>query len=143
MKIQATEVRVNNFVNARKTPFTLNAIDIQAIVNEGAIYYAIKLTKEHLRIFGFIADESGDNFAIPLPTGDGCELSVEFEMGTTCIVRNYDAKEIAKSTKFNKYDFCYIKHPNYVHELQNLYFALCGKELEPQVHLSELTAIEA
>ena len=89
----------------------------------------IPLTEEWLLKFGFEGDEN--QYDIGLSNGDGVDLSVEFAYGTTCLKRKYvEDWLIEKYKHLNKVeDFCYIKHPKYVHELQNLYFSLTGEEL--------------
>lgn len=73
----------------------------------------IKLTEEWLLKFGFEKDE------------DGC-LCHEYP-DSNC--KFYFVKDFIQVAKGYAAIFNY-KHINYVHQLQNIYFALTGKELE-------------
>ena len=69
--------------------------------------------------------------SIAIPTGDGCELHIEYDYGTTCIIRQHTKRVGKQQNELVKgFDYCYIKHPEYVHEVQNLYYFLSGRELE-------------
>lgn len=86
----------------------------------------IPLTPEWLQRAGFVK-EFDDVYSIGLPTGDGVDLLLEW--GDCSLRRNHVGKEKKKGDK-NPYDYAYIKSPKYVHQLQQLYFSLSGKELE-------------
>lgn len=82
-----------------------------------------ELTEEWLYKFGFT--RNGMECNIPLPLGTGLYLSIEDD-GETCIVRRHFCDGVLTSD----FDHAYVKHCKYVHELQNLFFALTGTELE-------------
>lgn len=86
-------------------------------------YEPIQLTEEILLKCRFVGNE--DEMHIVLGLGSGEELSIEFITDTACLTRSQP-----KCNRNDTLDFCYIKYPKYLHQLQNLYFALTGKELE-------------
>lgn len=130
-KLYAGDCMIGNVaLLANKQPFTLNAIEIQAMVNEGYVYHPMKITVKILELLGFKNDGS-DNMSIPLPNGNSSELHIEYEMGSTCLVREWGRERKTRyPDEVNQWDFVYIKHLQYVHEVQNLYQLLCGKELD-------------
>ena len=83
----------------------------------------ILLTEEWLLRFGFNKKEGEHN--IGLPTGGGSELSIEND-NSTALTRS----QLCDGVFTNGFDYVYIKDCEYVHQLQNLYFALSGTELE-------------
>ena len=82
-------------------------------------YQAIPITEEWLIKFGFEGDD--DERHIVLGLGGGEELSIERLTKTCCLIR---------AIKNESVDFVYVAYPEYVHQLQNLYFSITGKELE-------------
>ncbi|WP_214228614.1 hypothetical protein [Pedobacter sp. B4-66] len=79
----------------------------------------IPLSEEWLIKFGFEGDD--DERHIVLGFGGGEELSVELLTKTCCLTR---------TNKNERDDYVYVAYPEYVHQLQNLYFSLTGKELK-------------
>lgn len=130
-KLHPQECRILNIaLLSNKQPFTLNAVEIQAMVNEGYVYQPMKLTVEILELLGF-KNDTCNNMYLPLPTGYAVELCIEFDMGSTCLVRYWNEKQKAKYPEDpNPYDFVYIKHLEQVHSLQNLFYFLSGVELD-------------
>lgn len=112
MELKANELRIGNLLN------TINGIKkVSNITIDGYCWFtdnqceAIPLTEEWLIKFGKKADsnDSFGGFIIPLPNGNGLRIK--------------DNKWNAQHSE-TKVDF--------VHQLQNLYFALTGKELTHQ-----------
>lgn len=89
-------------------------------------YETIPLAPQWLLAAGF-EKISNDVYSIPLPNGNGVDLVLEWE--DCCIKRNHVGKEKKDGDK-NPYDYAYIKAPRHIHQLQNLYHALTGHELE-------------
>lgn len=136
--MKANELRIGNLVGNRND-FTMHVVGIyknEILLdfdgNQGDFWdidlkelKPIPLSIKWLEQAGFV-EEFEDVYAIGLPTGDGVDLLLEF--GDCCLRRNHVGKEKKKGDK-NPYDYSYIKAPKYVHQLQNLYFALTGEEL--------------
>ena len=83
-------------------------------------FSGIPLTEDILVKLGFEGDE--DERHIVLGLGSGEELSIELLSNTSCVTRS-DPKKLGRD------DYVYLKYPEYLHQLQNLYFALTGTEL--------------
>lgn len=130
MKIDANQLKIGNLAYSSGIVSTLNAIDIQSIVNgESTSWKPIEISLDWLKALGFTGDEN--EMSIALPTGDACELKIEYEYYSTCIVRHHTKRVCKRQNELaDGYDYCYIKHPTYVHEVQNLFYFLSGKELE-------------
>jgi hypothetical protein len=127
--IQASELRIGNWLKREAQPegFLVDAGTISRISHSGVRdEEPIPLTEEWLIRFGFekICD---DVYSIPLPNGNGVDLVLEW--GECCVKRNHVGKEKKQGDK-NPYDYAYIKALKHVHQLQNLYHALTGSELE-------------
>jgi len=81
----------------------------------------IPITPELLERCGFVI--SGDvEWVIPLPNGNGCDLFLEHILADNTIP--YDV--VLRAEKH----FIYLHSITYLHQLQNLYHALTGNELE-------------
>ena len=144
--MNANELRIGNIVSGRNDPemivhniYKSGCVELAFIGMEtdeaeeyGLWYYEVEelkpipLTPEWLTRAGFVK-EFDDVYSIGLPTGDGVDLLLEW--GDCSLRRNHVGKEKKKGDK-NPYDYAYIKSPKYVHQLQQLYFSLSGKELE-------------
>ena len=96
--------------------------------NEGICYRTIKEIKHNE--FGFVSDFDGVNFGIckPIPLTEEWLLKFGFE-----ITDNFQTKDRFQTHKQDGifwFEYGYIVvELNYVHQLQNLYFALTGEEL--------------
>jgi len=123
--MKATELRIGNYLysNLTKNVFQVTAEDIVNIDKDPAIASPIELTERWLKDFGFTATlEYGGNGYI---------------LGNMIIfkVRSHGRSE----DWFYEIEYCsgdeiedrtnIIQRYDYVHQLQNLYFALTGKEL--------------
>ena len=83
--------------------------------------HSIAITPELLGMCGFVI--SGDaEWVIPLPNGNGCDLFLEHILADNTIP--YDV--VLRAEKH----FIYLHSITYLHQLQNLYHALTGNELE-------------
>jgi len=80
----------------------------------------IPITEEWLKKFGFEYIEDTEYYWKQNPLENWGYRLVEFPRGTWVISQGF-------MNKFNE-----LAHINYVHQLQNLYFALTGEELEIQ-----------
>lgn len=83
----------------------------------------IELSDVWLRRLGF-KDREKDH-VIPLPNGNGVDLCIE----TTgdCVLLKYNVCDGV--INHDEYDYIYITDVNSIHQLQNLYFSITGKEL--------------
>jgi hypothetical protein len=117
--MKASELRINNLVNykivdeldERKEwfePCEIDAVDLQVIDSD---YQPIPLTEEWLLKFGF--EKSDNNFDWYIKDNYCVSFLKELDL-------------IVFKIKFQTVDICKIK---YVHQLQNLYFALTNEEL--------------
>lgn len=111
MKLKANELRVGNIIYDKwnKIERRVNPVDIMNQAN-GDLYSAVEITGKRLTDFGFKKDiaffyTKGD-FTVRVLDGDNIRILIYW-------------KDSLISTRNTK-----------VHQLQNLYFALTGKELE-------------
>ncbi len=107
--IENTGIRVFNGIETQEGRVLTNVIPYDEI-------QFISLTEEWLLKFGI----KKDWHSYPFPGMDGVYLGdddSEMDLKKFPVCGDYDA-------------YVYIKMPEYVHQLQNLYFALTGKELE-------------
>jgi hypothetical protein len=117
--MKANELRLGNLVlnggsNIKDiTPQTISDFDNKLIVLN-----PIPLTEEWLLKFGFEKDDVFDKFFTYLPIHNLCmdKLSFRVNEGFICY----------ESIKYRTL----LKHIQYVHQLQNFYFALTNQELE-------------
>lgn len=115
--MKATELRIGNYVHSNLTKITyqVDVDDIKNINDDPVVAKPIPLTEQWLKDFGFEMYDYGalkDDFQIKL-----------FKYGHTTYHRNTIEMDGAKG------NWCYITKIMYVHQLQNLYFALTGEEL--------------
>lgn len=81
----------------------------------------IPLTEEWLLRFGFINhDGEGIEFKRHLPNGNATDLIIEFDGLSQNTLLQRDTES----------GYVYIENVTHIHQLQNLYFALTGEELE-------------
>ena len=138
--MEASEIRIGNFVNARKTYHTWDATCLITGLTHKGIYVKygnghiipiniepILLTEEWLLKFSFNKwDIKGDWVFEKVIFKD---FSIEQKMiicssGTCSLEEQENHPEVDVETFIIRDDI------KYVHQLQNLYFALTGKELE-------------
>ena len=110
--MKASELRIGNYIqNSHGTIFNVGIVMLGGQYD----YHPIPLTEEWLLKFGFEYVESYDNYKIK--AGDYWN-SVKFYEGEWCY--NNDDSDAG----------CYfLTTIKYVHQLQNLYFALTNEEL--------------
>jgi hypothetical protein len=123
--IDIKELRIGNLLNHNNGSmvgsFILGLIHLEDIIKDNSHaseYEPILLTEEWLLKFGFEKDDVFDEFFTYLPIHDLCmdKLSFRVDEGFICY----------ESIKYRTL----LKHIQYVHSLQNLYFALTNQELE-------------
>lgn len=112
--MEANELRIGNYVKFphNERPLTVNLRIIQLLFNRETLYDPIPLTADWLLKFGFI--HLGIGF-----------LSPDSLLFVYC---NKDGKYEIFLYQSEQED-AYLAHLEFVHQLQNLYFALTGKEL--------------
>jgi hypothetical protein len=114
--LQANELRIGNWVehNQPKRGYYTTVQKSTFSVNVEKLFKPIPLTKEWLLKFGF-CDQNG--YLIHLEN----ELPIDL-IYKDGVVSLEDSNELVTSTYF-------LNKIQYVHQLQNLYFALTGEEL--------------
>lgn len=124
--MKANELRLGNYINMN-VPISEDGKLIRASVYHiGKLqkmkdaYYPVTLTEKWLLKFGFKNDNSPDYFYLELPSG--------FIIHYTPFSRGVSTYDDDKS-QTNQLSMELI----YVHQLQNLYFALTGDELQINV----------
>ena len=117
--MKAKELRIGNWVQFRhtETPVRVTLDDFVREYNEEHLeeYEPIPLTEEWLKRFGFEQ--------MKLYTGDNCFVKEKF-----CVLCDGQLKNCDLRLTFDSDQTIRIKL-DYVHQLQNLYFALTGEEL--------------
>lgn len=115
--MKANELRVGNWVNNNEEDYQITSATIAQLERGDSTAIAIPLTEEWLIKFGF--EKTYDEFVY-----DKANLRIEY------IIWADDEPEW-KLKRF--YGNTFSSHStiktNYVHQLQNLYFALTGEEL--------------
>ena len=122
--MKANELRIRNWVNVTDKDYQVTQI-LERGVNcghIGAIYDLVKpipLTEDWLTRFGFEKNENGE------PQIDACEgTALSISIGETPY--KYSAWLCVKGN----FQYWQMSTCEFVHELQNFYFALTGEELE-------------
>jgi hypothetical protein len=119
--LKATELRIGNFVKFQGEIIEIDGIDKFNIhwgngnfapITINGFFQPIPLTEEWLEKFGFEKD------------GYNCEKTFYFEKNGI-IINNYDGYFLDNPNELVGKRL-FIKH---CHQLQNLYFCLCGEEL--------------
>jgi hypothetical protein len=123
--MEAKELRIGNWIKSETEVFgekkfrewQVTIDDLSYIFSHPENYFGIQLTEEWLLKFGWIF-----NFDLgcyeKFPNGDARMFLSHKEVNNSFDMFNY----VLKST------IC--KNIYYVHQLQNLFYCLCGKELE-------------
>lgn len=131
----ANELRIGNYLyyhitdnlDKRKEWDEINAVDAEDIlcISNGRAedLSPIPLTKEWLIRLGFVKHISDDNY---IENNIEDEIYVDSEEEDTYVSLN--TKHFA--TMFSLSGYGGLKYIEYVHQLQNLYFALTGNELK-------------
>lgn len=129
-KMKSTELRIGNWINLTKDdfktvkPYQLEGIDIYKLDESNCADIApIELTEDWLKRFGFHKWGCDD-----IPSTVSFELGIlnlQYSKNVKCYGWIFEKREPNNSLSW--YPKVEIK---YVHQLQNLYRCLCGKELE-------------
>ena len=111
MKI--TELRIGNWIETKyDAQIKVSAATLIEIIQEHLLIWDIPLTEDWLKEFGF--------------NGQPCNYAKD---KLSVCLKDSDSFHKAGRTYYNSWAIL-EKQPTYVHQLQNLYFALTGKELE-------------
>lgn len=123
--MKANELRIGNYVYhpMRDEHFAIDRGLFE--YNNGLAnledFRPIPLTEEWLKDFGF--EKSVDKYQ------EGISYGLEAEFGIHIVFADGDINYCSLYQNYQLIDF-FTGHIKYVHQLQNLYFALTGKELE-------------
>ena len=114
--IAPQELRLGNWININGNPFQLELPDFNLIVNENgkSTYEPIELNEDWLLKLGFEAERST------------VYLKLKYSTNVSDYVL-YDRE--TKELLFVKNNQLWLSKQEYVHQLQNLYYCLCGREL--------------
>ncbi|MCT4330944.1 hypothetical protein HZP13_14590 [Elizabethkingia anophelis] len=106
--MEANELRIGNYVNHNGfAPVTIDAVDIIHCQQHSEAYKPIELTEEWLLKLGFIKSKFSSN-CFKITNG----YKFDFAGGEVLYL-----------------DSIRLEHIKYIHQLQNLHFALGGEEL--------------
>lgn len=138
MAISIKELRIGNWItnaytghikifNIQEKTFN-QRIDGDGVVGSFSLdhYYPIPLTPEVLEKCGFTKECDGNEYRIGLPLGNGTDLCIEV---LNMDIGPYDVLITDRTADEKPNMFSYLKQQRYLHQLQNLYFYLCGEEL--------------
>jgi hypothetical protein len=126
-----TELRIGNYVQSRievgqKWDIIVSANDL---IGNYKLFEPILLTEEWLVKFGFITmDAEVDFMEYAKEFEDGSFRFSVFNDGGLDMVNNYPFY-ITTTGQMKGWETEYKTEFKYVHQLQNLYFCLCGEEL--------------
>ena len=115
--MKATELRIGNIINHITGEITVKSDDFEHIEKDPCEYMGIELTEEWLNRLGFNGIANGKYFI----GFNYCEYSVQ-KVGDI-YNKWYFNHEFDKTKRITS-------NIKYVHQLQNLYFALTGDELK-------------
>lgn len=119
MELKANELRIGNLIYQWRTdiPFEVGIDDLKIIQSGESKARPIPLTEEWLLKFGF-----EKNFENLIEILINKNQSLHFDKTDNCMSLYIPIN----------HEFIYLvfKHIKYIHELQNLFFALTGEELE-------------
>jgi ribosomal protein L33 len=128
--MEVSELRIGNYIYKRSNRNEPLKVDIQlftTVCRMPTFYKPVPISEEWLLKLGFIKSDE-DLFELSLPTDRSQELFV-FEIWTrieTGMVINIG---VTQGSHPDQTDVG-LNHIKYVHQLQNLYFAITGEELE-------------
>ena len=125
--MEARELRIGNYVKREEKVLCIKAGDIRAmddwqqLENEKEITKPIPLTEEWLLKFGFVNDIIEYDLTIGNMHEEGTMIF--------SIKKDFSLIQISVGMGGDKPDWIFLMCPTYVHQLQNLYFALTANEL--------------
>lgn len=129
--IEVTNIRIGNTIRLYANyedyeDITVTLQDLTLINTKQGHFEPTPITEEWLLKFGFEKTYEPDSpeWRISLGLGSGQELFLEYPE------REYIDIGVKRTNPHKKTeDFCYFKDIRYVHQLQNLFNSLTGKEL--------------
>ena len=127
--MKASELRIGNLINHRGYPKHVNKAILYKFDDMESDYFTpILLTEEWLLKFGFVEEgsEEGEDGALEFGDFDGDDLYMIYFPKTGRYVDETGFSFIKEG--IGRLDL-YLEDIKYVHQLQNLYFTLAGKEL--------------
>ena len=113
--MKASELRIGNFVVPPETPFEPIIINLDGLQYYGDDLIPVKPTEQFLLNLGFEKDFEGD-----------------FMMQWRGVTFYYRLSDFSFRRDFNVKTKLNVIPIEYIHQLQNLYFALTGEELLKQ-----------
>lgn len=135
--IQPEELRINNWVNSKPVytrpidePIRLDKNTLVSILLDthiGVSYSPIPITEEWLLKFGFIGDHKEYEYFIEIEDVRNKEEKMKMEITT---FGNWEKIEVYLYQERDVENVFFLKEIKHVHQLQNLYYSLTGKELE-------------
>ncbi len=126
--IQANELRIGNFIEKKEITYSglktlTHAIEIKDLAHYES-FEPILITEEWLLKFGFVKEENNIDVCYQIEIKDGYFLEYFKSMTYTSLILR-EVNNVVGDSLF------YLPNiPTFVHSLQNLCFALTGKELE-------------
>jgi hypothetical protein len=124
--MKASELRIGNLVNLmlNHKDFETICVDVTDLINilHGGVYEPIPLTEEILLKLGFKNIDIGGNFITYTDLEHNYYLQID--------VRKNDRKYLILDNSVDELRAFSMVDIEYVHQLQNLYFALTGEELK-------------
>jgi len=137
--MKTNELRINNIVLSRGAQSVIKSIDENHVgyskretVTEKKVplklIQPIPLTEEWLVNLGFVSDnhKHHETFFIDISTDERPEIKTSIDIH---VMNNYGVAYITDNEMDIDINTCFMRKIKYVHQLQNLYFALTGKEL--------------
>ena len=126
MELKSNELRIGNLVQSKENrPFEITLEDLN-FIESGSTYKPIQLTEEWILKFGFEGDLVWSDYILHLPH----ERMLGIVLKDNHIFLSQWSNVVeSKSTKLFFRDTFMLKC-KYVHQLQNLFFALTGEELK-------------
>ena len=129
--IKANELRIGNWVDdpndGRRKTVNIYQLGKSMFDDTKSCYIPIPLTPEILEKVGFSECADSNEYRVALPLGNGTDLVIE-TLG--CKKGPYDPLISESTADEIPKNYSYCKSISYLHQLQNLYFALTGEELK-------------
>ena len=135
--MRKNEFRIGNLIEGYLEPQISEWVEMKVCVdvlssieskpdNHG--YRPIPLTEELLVKLGFVGDNHKyhETFYIDISTDERLEIKTTIDIH---IMDNYGVAYITDNEMDIDINTCFIRKINHVHQLQNLYYAITGKEL--------------
>jgi hypothetical protein len=126
--MEANELRIGNFIEKKEITYSglktlTHAIEIKDLAHYES-FEPIPITEEWLLKFGFVKEENNIDVCYQIEIKDGYFLEYFKSMTYTSLMLR-EVNNVVGDSLF------YLPNiPTFVHSLQNLCFALTGKELE-------------